>query len=102
MGNFTYKVRHQTTIGKPSGGEPEVSFAVRPEASLVKSCGVDVIIVASIQKRVPKDEESSMIFRQRMGFKTSLTKQYVELKFINNTTNWPWQVLGISINAFSP
>lgn len=68
MGNLTNKVRHQTTVGKSSSGESEVGFAVGPEVSLVESCGVDVIIVASIQERVSKDEESSMIFRQRMGF----------------------------------
>ena len=68
MVNLTYKVRYQTTIGKSSSRESKVGLAVGPKVSLVESCGVDVIIVASIQERVPKDEESRMIFRQRMGF----------------------------------
>lgn len=69
MGDLlTDEVRHQTTVGKSSGGESEVGLAVGPEVSLVKSCGVDVIIVAGVQERVSKYEQSSMIFRQRMGF----------------------------------
>ena len=71
MGRVTYKVRHQTTVGKSSSGESEVGLAIGPEVSLVKSCGVDVIIVASVQERVPKDEESSMLFRHNIEFNFS-------------------------------
>lgn len=46
---LTDEIRNQTTIGKSSGGELKVSFSIRPEVGLVKSGGVDVIVVAYIK-----------------------------------------------------
>lgn len=54
--NLTNKIWYKPAIGKSSRGELEVSLSIRPEVCLVQSCGVDVVVVTSVQERISKDE----------------------------------------------
>lgn len=55
-GNLTDEIRYQASVGESSRREPEKGLSIRPEVCLIKSCGVDVVVVAGVQERVPEDE----------------------------------------------
>lgn len=55
----TDEIGYQAAVGESSGGVREVRLAVGPEIGLVKSGGVDVVVVSGVEKRVAEEEEFS-------------------------------------------
>lgn len=58
---FTNKIRDCATIGKSSSGVVEESFPIGAEICLIIYGCVDIVIISSIKKWIPKDEKCIML-----------------------------------------
>lgn len=85
----TQEIRKNSAIGPSSGGKFEESLAVWGVIGLGNRNGVDVVVVSSVNKGIPKNKQRNMLI---MVANRPSAGKYEHALHRNRGSNSPWEV----------